>query len=121
MSTHAFTVPDERAIPTIALACLAAFRWPNVTDYTGTTLTLTFTPDLTAAEQTALAEIVRAANTPLTRAERNAVEPFLVTGRSFLALSQSEFIALTQNARDRMLFDNVSAQWRVIFRLFRDG
>jgi hypothetical protein len=120
MSTHAFTIADERSIPDVMAGCILALRWPNATDYTGTTLTLTFTPDLSTSDASVLSEIVRAAVTPLTRSERNAIEPQLVTGRAFLALSQADFIALGQNARDRMLHDNVSAQWRVIFRLLRE-
>lgn len=121
MSTHSIACPDERLLDPMGLLIWQAVgRPPNARDYNGTTVTWTYSPDLTPAETATVAEIMRAAVTPLTRTERNAIEPQLVTGRAFLALSQSDFIALGQNARDRMLHENVSAQWRVIFRLLRD-
>lgn len=96
-------------------------RFPVVTT-AGDPRTCEWTPDLSAAEQAVLAFVVSATNAAvaITPAERQLIEPFLVTGRSFLALSQADFIALGQNQRDRMLHDNVSAQWRVIFRLLRE-
>lgn len=75
MSVHTFAEPDRRRIADIVLACHDAGRGPNAVDYDGTTLTLTFLPDLTAAEVTALTNRVRAASTPLlTQAERDAIQ-----------------------------------------------
>lgn len=111
MSTHVFTVPDERSIPGITLACLAAFRWPNVTDYAGTTLTLTFTPDLAAGETTTLAEIVRAAVSVLTRAERNGIESDVTLLRTYQGIA-TPTLAQTVAA--------TKAQTRVIRALLRD-
>jgi hypothetical protein len=121
MSTHSVNAPDERALDDMSLLIWQAVGRPaNAREYDGATATWTYSPDLTAAESTLVAEILRAAVTPLTRTERNAIEPQLVTGRAFLALSQSQFMALTAAERDRLIFDNTSAQWRVLFRLLRD-
>lgn len=82
-----------------------------------------FDPPLTAQEQVVWDRLVRYASflgVQITLEEWALLEPFLTTGRGFLGMSQSEFIALGQNQRDRMLFDNVTALWRVVFRLLRD-
>jgi hypothetical protein len=42
-------------------------------------------------------------------------------GASFVGLAQADFIALTQNQRDRMLFDVVTALIRVQRAMLRDG
>lgn len=91
MSVHAFTLGDDSdgEALRIVLACHAAQRGPAGVDLTGTTLTLTFTPDLTAAETTALTELVRAAKSVLglSRAERNALESDVTTLRSYLQVA----------------------------------
>lgn len=85
--------------------------------------TLVFAPPLTAQEQSTFDTLRRLATAPtivLTPADLTALEPRLATGRLFLQQSQADFIAKGQNVRDRELFDNVSALWRVIFRLTRE-
>ena len=81
-----------------------------------------FSPVLTAPEQATYADILALARSgyDLTLAEYQAIKPQLTTGRAFLGLSQSQFMALTAAERDRMIFDNMSATWRVIFRLLRE-
>lgn len=85
----------------------------------------TFSPPLTAAEQTTYDDLVAMLRTPLTAsmtlAEYQQIKPFLATERSFVQMSQSEFIALTQNQRDRTLFDTLTAVIRVQRVMMRDG
>ena len=111
--------------PAAIVASLADAGLPqpvSVIQPPGQSATITWTPDLSPAQATTLAllEKLTVGATLMTPAERTALEPQLVIGRAFLGLAQADFIALTQNARDRMLFDAVSAQWRVLFRLLRD-
>ena len=96
---------------------------PPVVTSSGDPRTCEWTPDLSAAEQSVLAFIQSAAKAAvtITPAERQALEPFLATGRLFVGQSQSQFMALTAAERDRMLFDNVTGIWRVLFRLLRDS
>lgn len=118
------TVATNRAPAVMASLFDAGLPQPTSISATpGQPATFTWTPDLTAQQATTLALLdkLTVGATLMTPAERTALEPQMVTGRAFLALSQAEFIALAQNARDRMLFDNVSATWRVIFRLLRDS
>lgn len=83
-----------------------------------------WTPDLTAAEQTILSRIQalsRAAVPGISPAEWEQLEPFFATGRLFVQQSQAQYTALTQAQINRMNFDNITALWRVIFRLLRDS
>lgn len=111
--------------PSITRACVLA-GVANPTSVTGglgnQPSVLTWTPDLSPADQATVNAIVKLAvgATLITKAERDTLEPFLTTGRAFQQQSQSEFIALAQNARDRMLFDNVTALWRVVRMFLRD-
>lgn len=91
MSTHAFTLGDDSGdeAQRIVIACHEAGRAPIGVELSGTTLTLTFTPDLTAGEQTALAELVRAAKSVLglSRQERNALEDDIAGLRTYYGLA----------------------------------
>lgn len=87
--------------------------------------TFVWEPDLTAAEQATVDTILRLAVgatliTPAEHAALNVPNGPLPTLRAFQQMSQSDFIALAQNARDRALFDNVTALIRVIRALMRD-
>jgi hypothetical protein len=121
VSSHAFAVADQRLVTPIVVACHAAGKPPIEVAYDGATVTLTFTPDLTASDISTLTAVVRAALSVLTRAERDMIEPFLATQRTFVGLAQADFIALTQNQRDRTLFDVVTALARTQRAMLRDG
>jgi hypothetical protein len=121
MSNHAFAVADARLVNPIVVACHAAGKPPAAVAYDGANLTLTFSPDLVAAEVVTVTAVVRAAVSILTRVERDAIETFLATERTFVGLAQADFIALTQAQRDRMLFDVVTALIRVQRAMLRDG
>lgn len=125
MSTHVVTNPASvtEGYPGLLAAATLLIRAPSLVAWDGSSVVYTFTPDLTAGEATTFADLLatmRTHDVDLTPEEYAALKPFLATGRAFLGLSQADFIALGQNARDRMLHENVSALWRVIFRLLRD-
>lgn len=84
-----------------------------------------FLPPLSSGEQATYDAIVAVARsgsdiTPAEYAALNVTNGPLPTLRTFQQMSQSEFIALAQNARDRALFDSVTALIRVIRALMRD-
>lgn len=87
-------------------------------DYDGTTLTMELSVSVAPADFDA---IVRAAKGTLTRVERDGIETDLAAERTFRQQSQSEFIALTQNQRDRALFDVVNALINVQRAQLRDA
>lgn len=125
MSTTIQIAP-ERATANIAEALRAGgLPLPAVVN-TGTeaapSFVLMFAEDLTAQQLAQANTILKLATgaTLLTEADYASLAPRLDTGRLFLTQSQADFIAKAQNVRDRELFDNVSALWRVIFRLLRD-
>ena len=127
MSTHAVTGPafpgGLSGLPELVTSAIrepTEIRW----DASTSTATYVFTPDLTAAQAATFADCVAfrrsGLSTTLTLVEYQALAPFLATGRAFVQQSQSQYMALTQAQRDRMNFDNITALWRVIFRLLRD-
>ncbi len=128
MSTHTFPWNDTASLLEAVAAATAAVRAPDGVTPAASAVTFTYTPDLTAAQATALGTAVadvmavtRARDVSLTVAEYQALKPFLDTGRLFVGQSQSQYMALTQAQRDRMNFDNITAIWRVLFRLLRDS
>lgn len=121
MSEHVFTIPDVDDVARIVLRCHDAGRAPTAVAYSGSQLTLTFAPDLTTTEMTTISGVVRGVLAHLTKTERDGIETDLAALRAFRQQSQSEFIALTQNQRDRALFDVVNAQTNVIRALLRDA
>jgi hypothetical protein len=105
MSTHAFPLGDRRRLQDIVLACHDAGRAPTSVDYDGTTLTLTFTPDLTAAEVTRLGEFVRAYESLLTPTERNGIQAdvdLLVTFQGIASPTLAQAVAAIK-AQGRIL------------------
>lgn len=125
MSEHPISNPSTviEGYPGLRAAVAVLIREPAVVRWDDPAVTYVFTPDLTAGEAATFADLVatfRTRDVNLTPEEYAALKPFLATGRLFVGLSQSDFIALGQNARDRMLHENVTAIWRVIFRLLRD-
>lgn len=117
------TFPDAIAERTVAL-CRLYLRAPSsyATDETTGAPILNFEPPLTTAEQATYADIVAMAKAgiTLTLSEYQGIKSFLATMRTFQQMSQSDFIALAQNARDRQLFDVVSALIRVVRTELRD-
>lgn len=121
MSTHQFA-RFERDAALYAVVPANLRVWSNVAA-TDTTITFTYTPDLSAAETATLTLLVgycRLGPPGITPAEWVALGPSLDTMRTFQQLSQADFIALTQNQRDRMLFDLGNAHTRVLRALMRD-
>lgn len=116
--------PDDFALKVLNL-CRQYLRAPDgvATDSDTGAVVATFTPPLSAAEQTSFADIQAMAKSSigLTLTEYQTIKPFLPTMRTFQQMSQSDFIALGQNARDRMLFDTLSAVIRVERVLLRDS
>lgn len=107
MSTHVFTLTDKRKAAGIVAACHEAGHGPTAVTYdeVALTISLSFSPDLTAGEQSALAEIVRAAETDLTRAERNAIQSdidLLVTFQGIATPTLAQTAAATK-AQSRIL------------------
>lgn len=93
------------------------------TDASGN-LVATFEPPLTAAEQVVFADIAAIAKSQVGLELSNYqvdVKPFLPALRTFQQMSQSDFIALGQNPRDRMLFDTLTSLIRVTRALLRDA
>jgi hypothetical protein len=127
MSTTTLPWTPTASVLEAQAAATATVRAPAGIRATESTISFDYTPDLTAEQVTAITAAVanvvgvtRARNVTLTYDEYVALAAFLATGRTFVAQSQAQFMALTQAQRDRMLFDNVTALWRVIFRLLRD-
>lgn len=116
---------DASVAATIAALCGAAGqRIPDIVGPPGsTTRDLVWTPDLTSTELAAITDIVATGKSAvaINVADYQALKPFLTTMRALLGLSQSDFMALTQAQRDRMIFDNLSAIERVLLRMLRDG
>lgn len=109
----------EDVIPRIARIVMKQYGGiPLRLDYDGTILTFEHSAAITQADFDA---IVRAAKGTLTRLERDGIETDLAAQRTFRQQSQSEFIALTQNQRDRALFDVVNALINVQRAQLRDG
>jgi hypothetical protein len=78
---------------------------------------------LSTSEQATYALLLRFARSRIegiTFTEWQALENDLSVLRTFRQQTQAQFIALTQNQRDRALFDVVSAQTNVIRALLRD-
>lgn len=129
MSAHVVPVVDSvpEGIAGLRDAIVAAIRAPDRIDYLGATVSYVFTPDLTAGEvttfTTTVTEMQRAAvaSAPITRAERASVEDELAQIRTFRQQSQSEFIAKTQNQRDREIFDTLNSLITVQRTILRDG
>lgn len=105
----------------LAVACeLAGIPVTNRFGPTGGELN--FIPDLTPEQQATVNTLAKLAvgATLVTKAERDSIESQLATIRIFQQMSQSDFIALAQNARDRQLFDNVTAIIRILRVFLRD-
>lgn len=86
-------------------------------------VTFNFVPPLTTAEEATFARIVamsRGVIAGITSEEWAALEPSFAQERTFRQQSQSEFIAKTQNARDRELFDTLNAVINELRALRRD-
>lgn len=117
-------IPPDSITVRIAELCRLYLRGPVsiATDETTGAPIIVFEPPLTTAEQATYADIVAMAKAGITLSlvEYQGIKTFLATMRTFQQMSQSDFIALAQNARDRQLFDVVSALIRVVRTLMRD-
>lgn len=124
MSTHPVTIVDNLAqgITGLRDEVTAAIRAPDSVTLNGTDVVYAFTPDLTGPEQAALVALVRArrSRVPLTRAERDALEPALADLRAFRTQSAAEFSALTAAQRDAALRTALFGVIDVLRALLRD-
>lgn len=122
------TVRGDLVQGVLAACALAGIRPPSRASWTTGTLVpqtsvVEWLPDLSTNDLATVNTIVKLAvgASLLTPAERTALEPRLASGRTWLALNQSTFRGLTENAMRDQVLDSVSALWRVIFMLLRDS
>lgn len=124
MSTHNVTgIAVTPGAGTLYGECVRLLRAPVSITGDRTASVWTFTPDLSAAEAQTFTDIVgtiRSQGVTLTVSEYQSLTASLATMRTFQQLSQADFIALAQNARDRQLFDVVTALIRVDRALMKD-
>lgn len=103
----------------------ALYLWPihhREMDAAGT-FTIVFDPPLTTAEQAVLATLTKMAKshvTGLSLDEYQRMEPDLATVRTFRQMTQSEWMALTANAREKQTFDVMNALQALVRALLRD-
>lgn len=85
----------------------------------------TFSPALTAAEQTAYADCVAMAKSPflseLTFAEYQAIKAFIADDRAWLALTRNGFVNMTETDSRQALFPALSAVIRLVFAMMRQS
>jgi hypothetical protein len=117
---------NELVGKTLVLMAQRGFREPiteprGADDVTGLP-TFIWNPPLTAQEQAdfdILVGIARSGMTSLSIAEYQTVRQNLQPLRALRQLTQSQFIALTQNQRDRMLYDALvgdTVLWLLLLR-----
>ena len=112
-------VSAAEADPIIATIARLGLRLPENQGLPGAaSRTLVWTPDLTANEQ--LIYDAATAAVALTPTEYAEVRAQMQVLRAFRQRNQSDFIALTQNARDRALYDSVVAITEVLLKVLRD-
>lgn len=110
---------------TLRVLNLKGFRAPALVgadDVTGLP-TFTWEPPLTAQEQAdfdILVGIAKSGMTGLSIEEYRIVRQNLPALRALRQLTQSQFIALTQNQRDRMLYDAIVADTILWLTLLRE-
>jgi hypothetical protein len=125
MSTH--VLPWTPTIYVSATdAITAAVRAPTSAVTTDTTLTLEFTPDLTAGEVTTVtgivADIVGLTNgaKPMSLAAYKAIRPDIQNIRDLRQMGRNAFMALTAAERDRLLYDAQAATTTILLALLRE-
>jgi hypothetical protein len=111
---------------TLALYSLvvAFLRAPTIFYDENGTAVFEFDPPLSVAEQATLdglRAVARSHVPGISPTEWQAITVDLATMRAFRQQTQAAFIALTQNQRDRALFDAINAQTNVLRALLRDG
>lgn len=98
-------------------------RPPTQIVFDGTRVLYRFTPDLVPAEVASFNAAVsacRSRNVVITATEWAALDPHLVTLRTFQQMSRNDFLALTNADRERLTFDTMTAAIRVLRALLRD-
>lgn len=105
----------------VIAACAAQVRRPDGFG-TGDTRTLSWTPDLTAAEAATVDEIIRSASmqSPMTAGAYEAVRSQMQTLRALRQMGRNSFMALSQTERDRLIYDNLVAATQVFLSILRD-
>jgi hypothetical protein len=118
VSVHTF--PADTPVGLLSEALAAHLRAGQV-DYDGSQVAVTFDPDLATEETATLAMIVEwlRAETGLSFTDYRLIAERSAAYRTFRALSQSEFMALTANQRDRLLQDAVNDLGAILLRLLR--
>jgi hypothetical protein len=126
MSTHVFPwTPTAYLIA--ATEGVAVVRPPTEARVTADTLTLTFTPDLTAGEVTTVTGIVAdvvgfalSQSTPATLAAYKAIRPDIQNIRDLRQMGRNAFMALSAAERDRLLYDAQAATTTILLALLRE-
>jgi hypothetical protein len=114
------SVERERAPDLLAVIVRVGLRQPEIGGVTDDPVReLTWTPDLTPAEQDALRAAVAAAR--LTVAERTALEPVVAEIRTFRTRTPAEWNALTAAQRDSALIQWCQDLTDVLRAILRDG
>lgn len=116
-------VPVSTLYTVVPLIEKAGIRIPDLTTGTGDTRTFTWTPDLSLAEQTTVADIVAAASseTGLSSTDYAAVRAQMQQLRSTRQLGRNAFLALTTAQQMRILYDDDVAITEILLKLFRDS
>lgn len=126
MSTHDLPWHPSASVLDALPAIAAAVRAPTGLRQTPTTLSLDFTPDLTAPQlalvQGVVAELVARADAPvtLTAAEWAAIRPQVQSLRDLRQLGRNAFMALTAAERDRALYDAQTATTIILLAILRE-
>lgn len=126
MSTHPITAvagstreQQEGVIHEAWKAASTALR-PCVIDWDE--MALVFTPDLSAAEVTALGKVVDAIQSPvrMTSAEYEAVRAQMQVLRALRQSGRNAYVALTEAERNRQTYDALMAVTEIFLALLRD-
>jgi hypothetical protein len=126
MSTHVLPWTPTAYLVSATEAITAAVRAPESAVTTESTVTLTFTPDLTAGEVTTVtgivADVVGLTNTakPMSLAAYRAIRPDIQNIRDLRQMGRNAFMALTAAERDRLLYDAQAATTTILLALLRE-
>jgi hypothetical protein len=120
MSTFVF--PASRAGALTQALHEAGFRSPSSTDGDPRSITLTYEPDLSPAEQATFDSVARLAvgAAIITTAEYDTIRPDIQTIRDLRQMGRNAFMALTAAERDRLLYDAQAATTTILLALLRE-
>lgn len=120
MSTHAY--PHFPRWPSALALIPTAVAVPSSVMADGTSVTFTFTPDLTPAQAATLDRVIAFTkqDTPISWAERTALDSAVADLRALRTQSATEFSALTAAQRDAALRTALFGCIDVLRALLRD-